>query len=65
MEIDVVAKTKKRERVVFVRVNPDEAIQLIRSLTNQLLAKNPNVGRLEQYAKNDGTYVSIGVHDDV
>ena len=61
MEIDRVKRTKNREDIVFIRINPNEALQLIQSLTNQLIAKNPNVGRLEQFAKNDGTYVSIGV----
>ena len=45
----------------FVIVDNFEAVQLIQSLTNQLLACNPNVGRLESHCKGDATEFTIMV----
>ena len=44
----------------FIRVNRKEAIQLIHSLSSQLMRNNPNYDRLESYT-NDGNYFSIAV----
>jgi len=69
MEIDYITKkeqnktrTKKDARydMLFIRVSQREALVLINSLSAQLIAKNPNVGRSESFTK-DGTYFSIGV----
>jgi len=35
----------------FLLVTKEEAIQLVQSITNQILAGNPNVGRLESHCK--------------
>ena len=63
MTIIRVPKRKRTAPILFVRVNTSEALKLIQSLTNQLIARNPNVGRWECYA-SDGTDVSIAVHAD-
>jgi len=47
----------------LVSVTRDEALRLIRSLTNQLIHNNGNVGRLESYTDND-EYFSIFVLSD-
>jgi len=47
----------------FVNVTQDEALRLIKSLTNQLINNSGNVGRLESYT-DDGEYFSIFVLDD-
>lgn len=48
------------EKLLFIRVSRTEAVRLIRSLSEQILANNPNVGRDETYATN-GIDVSIAV----
>ena len=48
----------------MVRVNKDEALILIKSLSEQLLAGNCNTGRSEFTFKNNG-YFSIAVHEDL
>lgn len=52
---------ENREPGVVVRVSKNEAIQLINSLTNQLLANSANSGRLETTTV-DGQYFSIAVN---
>jgi len=60
----------KRKTVAFtspgfmVRVSPQEALTLIRSLSTQLLEKNPNSNRSEHYTEK-GEYFSIAVHEKV
>jgi hypothetical protein len=50
------------EKLCFVTVNRDEALRLIRSLTNQLIDKSPNAGRLESRCRcGDATEFSIAV----
>ncbi len=46
----------------MVRMNPQEALRLIESLSRQLLTKDPNGGRAE-YTTKDGKYFSVAVHD--
>ena len=48
--------------ICMVQMSPDEAMLTIRSLLAQLVEHNANAGRYEATAK-DGTYFSIGVHD--
>ena len=47
----------------ILRVNKDEAISLINSLTNQIMEESPNSGRHEYFLK-DGKEFSIAVHPD-
>jgi hypothetical protein len=54
-------KLEMVEGKCFVMVGNYEAIQLIQSLTNQLLAGNPNVGRLESHCTGYATEFSIMV----
>jgi hypothetical protein len=54
-------KLEMIEGKCFVMVSNYEAVQLIQSLTNQLLAWNPNVGRLESRCKGDATDFTIMV----
>ena len=50
---------------LMLSVSTTEALQLIQSLSSQIIAKNPNgSGRHEHYAE-DGTYVSIAVNPDL
>jgi len=44
----------------FVHVTEREAIEIIQSLSSQLMAKSANVGRRESFTE-DGKYFSIGV----
>lgn len=53
----------KPGKLCFIRVTEGEALQLIQSLTNQLLAKNPNSGRLESHCTGDVTEMTIAVHE--
>ena len=52
---------KFKNGMVYINVSDSEAMLLIRSFINQIMAKNPNTGRLETFAEN-GVYVSIGVN---
>jgi hypothetical protein len=61
MEVNLYGK--KPNRLCFVRVTEREALQLIQSLTNQLLSKNPNVGRLESRCTGNVNEMSIAVHE--
>ena len=45
---------------IFATVSPSEAVRLIQSLSNQLVAGNANSGRMETYLE-DGRDFSIGV----
>jgi hypothetical protein len=56
-------KTKKiQQSGTFIEVSRDEALQLIASLSKQLLENNPNVGRAEfLIGKGRDEYFSIGV----
>ncbi len=48
-------------RVCAIFVTKDEALSLARSLLNQLIAGNPNVGRLESKCKGDADELTICV----
>ncbi len=52
----------KERKMLFIDVSKKEALVIIKSLTSQMVAESPNVGREETYAE-DGTYVSIAVTD--
>lgn len=63
MEITQVKKGEEncdKYDILFVNVTEQEAMEIIKSLSSQLLAKSANVGRVETFAKC-GTYFSIGV----
>ena len=47
-------------KLVMIQVNPDEALKIIKSLTAQMISKNPNTERLEVDTEC-GTYFSIAV----
>jgi len=49
------------EKLCFVMVNRDEALRLIRSLTNQLIDNCPNAGRWECRCRGDASEFSIAV----
>ena len=52
----------------WIEVSKREAYALIQSLTNQLLAESPNVGRLESRVKNEhggeGGYLTIAIVEE-
>jgi hypothetical protein len=70
MRIYDFSKKKKGNAGFFVTMTEKEALQTIRSLSSQLLSKNPNSERLESYitwtdgeiVKND-LYFTISVND--
>ena len=51
--------------IIFLTVSKEEAIKIINSLTNQMIANTPNAGRLETLisvnSEEDPYYFSIGV----
>lgn len=51
---------KKNPDVLFLTVNKDEAISLIKSLSSQLYYGNSTEGRVE-YTTEDGEYFSVAV----
>lgn len=55
--MEIVVNTKRN---LFIRVTRREAIELIHSLSEQIICNSPNSGRLETFA-NNGTDVSIAV----
>jgi hypothetical protein len=67
MEIFDFSKRKDGTPGFMMRVNRQEAIQLIQSLSSQLATDNPNVGRREDFAtltdgdKKKEVYFSIAV----
>ena len=56
-------EVKKIKNGYYIDVSSREALRLIQSLTNQLVARNPNVGREETITKK-GEYFSMFVIDD-
>lgn len=48
---------------LFIRITVSEAHALIKSLSSQLLADSPNVGRLESYSDKE-EYFSIAVQKE-
>ena len=54
------AKKDFKKPVMIVSMTPDEALQTIRSLSEQMYMKSPNVGRFEHFDKN-GVDFSIAV----
>ena len=62
MEIVKWKKNKKNKESGFmIRVNKDEAIRIINTLSTQILSKNPNTGRT-QFTTDKQEYFSISVH---
>lgn len=53
----------KKFKGYMVKVNKDEAVQLIHSLSEQIINKDPNVGRTE-FNTIKGEYFSIAVHKE-
>ena len=62
MEVIKWNKTKRERAGFMIRINPEEAIKIIQSLSAQLADKNPNSGRLEFFTEK-GEYFSIAVED--
>ena len=60
MEIFMAPKTKKRERVIMVRMTREEATRTIQSLAEQINNNSANAGRWEHHCA-DGTDFSISV----
>jgi hypothetical protein len=64
--MEIVYFSKKEgggEAGMMLRVTEQEAIQLIQSLSNQLLSGSPNAGRTEFFTKH-GNYFSVAVHKE-
>jgi len=59
MKIQAFIKNKK-EKGYMVQINEDEAMQIIKSLSSQILAKDCNSGRKEFYTDKQ-EYFSISV----
>ena len=63
MEVVKWNKNKGNEESGFmVRVSPEEALEIIQSLTTQIIEKSPNAGRTEFLTKKN-EYFSIAVHE--
>lgn len=52
------------ENLCWIQVSPVEALKLIKSLTNQLLSKNPNDGRLESRCSSDSSVEELSISID-
>lgn len=50
-----------QEGVLMIRMNQNEALETIKSLSEQLISGSPNVGRVETILNNDGRDFSIAV----
>ena len=48
----------------MIYMNSAEALQTIKSLTQQLISKSSNNGRYEKYLDEDGRDFSIAVSDE-
>ncbi len=57
-------KIKPKQKLCWVEVTKTEALQLIRSLVNQLESNNPNGGRKESFCSGDVSEFSIAVTPD-
>jgi hypothetical protein len=55
---------KVTENLCWIQVSPVEALKLIKSLTNQLLSKNPNDGRLESRCSSDSSVEECSISID-
>ena len=55
--------TGGRSQLVAVHVTKDEALQLVRSLLNQIIENNPNASRLESRCGGDAREFTIYVLD--
>jgi len=55
---------KVEENLCWIQVSPEEALSLIRSLTNQLISKNPNDGRLESRCSSDSSVEECSISID-
>lgn len=54
-------KVNQEHKLCFVHVSRVEALELIRSLTNQMIMNTPNAGRLESTCKGAATEFTIAV----
>ncbi|GMU26247.1 MAG: hypothetical protein AMXMBFR16_11520 [Candidatus Uhrbacteria bacterium] len=65
VQLDII-KTgpSKTHRLCAVYVTKAQALQLIRSLTNQLIAGDPNTGRLESPCRGSADELTIFVTDN-
>ena len=53
---------KLKDGIISVNVTEEEAVKLINSLSEQIMKKNPNVGRDESFSK-EGNLFTIWVSD--
>lgn len=63
MKLDKHTPKSPEDHSYMLKVTPPEALQLIQSLSNQLVAKNCNTGRAE-YTTESGEYFSIAVVEE-
>ncbi len=54
-----------KRQCYFVKVSSQEALRIVESLTRQILARSPNVGRVEFYTRPECEYFSIAVNDEL
>ena len=59
---DFSKSTSVKSDMVFVKVSNQEALEIIHSLSGQLVHKNANYNRIETYAE-DNTYFTIAITD--
>ncbi len=65
MKLEIVRpNSNPYHRLGIIYVTKMEALCLIRSLTNQLVANDPNVGRLESHCSGDADECTIFVVDE-
>lgn len=58
-----VIKSKETGAEFIVLVSPEEAVRLIKSLSNQIIEKSPNIGR-EEFVTEGGEYFTIAVEGE-
>ena len=59
--IEITSWKEKRDSGTMVRMSTAEALRLIQSLSNQLVAGSENTGRVE-FRTAKGEYFSVAVH---
>ncbi len=57
----VIFEESHNSKLCFVQVSKFEALALIQSLVNQMLAGSPNAGRLESRCKGDAQEFTVVV----
>lgn len=57
----VIQVDKRDAKVLLIRMDTEEALRTIESLSNQIYTKNPNGARFEHFTE-EGWSLSIAVH---